>query len=97
MAHYYDLSSSLVTEALGVTLDNLFGGINNKGKDEHKHKCAKCGTVFDHDRNDLGNYELAHSCPRCGHDERQKYFGELPSEFRCDGRGPAVPVKGERK
>lgn len=37
---------------------------------QHKHKCDKCGTVFEHS-NECGMYDhvlfvLSHSCPACG-------------------------------
>lgn len=42
--------------------------------DLHKHKCGKCGTVWEHGSEAAG-YGSKHSCPRCGEMEWRKYEG----------------------
>lgn len=49
---------------------------------EHKHKCKDCGIVWKHDDSlqyggcTRAEFKLAHDCPKCGRNERQKYFND---------------------
>lgn len=57
----------------------------------HKHRCPKCQCIWEHP-NDLGeredagkdckDYDQNHLCPKCGTDQRYKYHGEDPVNYK---------------
>lgn len=43
----------------------------------HKHKCAGCGHVWQHDQN-AAMIPGSHTCSKCGSVQRFKYYGDEP-------------------
>jgi len=41
----------------------------------HKHKCFKCGHIWEHGSNCINNKE-SHTCSECGAEVWNKYYGE---------------------
>lgn len=59
----------------------------------HKHKCSSCGTIWQHS-DSCGDDDLAHSCPRCGIQQWDKYYGARSVTYpqRC-----TLPVFSSRQ
>lgn len=57
--------SSLLTSLAIAVFGGLFGFGSHDETDTHKHKCPKCGKVWEHGSDCRGN-EQAHECPKCG-------------------------------
>jgi predicted nucleic-acid-binding Zn-ribbon protein len=52
-------------------------------KQKHKHKCSKCGVVWEHDlakiRREKHTLKKAHTCPKCGTEQYEQYWGPRPA------------------
>lgn len=61
----------------------------------HKHKCPKCGTVWEHEEH-CGGSELAHRCPTlgCGEEVYWHYDGSTPPTYLQSCR--SGPCDGDR-
>jgi predicted nucleic acid-binding Zn-ribbon protein len=46
----------------------------------HKHKCDRCGAVWQHPDTCFGD-ERSHLCPNCGEEQTWKYFGNEKADY----------------
>ena len=53
----------------------------------HKHKCTKCGTIFEHP-NSCAGVCGTHDCPNCGFHEPWRYNGTEEADITFFGSRP---------
>jgi hypothetical protein len=59
----------------------------------HKHKCPRCGCIWEHDDAlavaDCDVHDAAHRCPACGTWETERYDGAEPAAYHDHHLTPA--------
>src|SRR5215471_3135134 len=57
-------------------LQKLLGLPQDEEPPTHKHKCGKCGFIWEHETDDCMNNTPAHTCRECGTEQWFWYEGE---------------------